>query len=893
MEADASSEAVRAPCSLSNTPYQLYSTVLLAQQGRSCRNDWPGNIAFSLRLGPPAAMATPSLVNLANQYINVDNIVALHQQYAPFYAALASSSSSSPPPSQGLPTHLSFESSIFPAPAASFTTLQSFLTLLSPTLLSLNCSRSNLTGRLFFQGRTLSLTPAEAAEARIFIEGRERAGGKIIVRDDDPPITLRDPSASSSPHPPTFRYVSTAYHEPSSTFTRTYAQMGWLSLREVNLSSTDLSSHGLQSLLCCTAHSLTVLRLNDCPHVDNSGLFTLTALCRHLHTLELNHCHALTEHALMALADMPPASIAALSFLSVQHPTIPSAFFTALLTALQDRGFHGLYTYDPVQARQVRGTPTSLSSQLRPRCVQDLTLRDVTGSTLKLISPDALQRFHETKAALVQRWSGEQQRQYGRLVAAVGGTQPPGPVYSLDLSPHPYVNDTLLRHILGQFGPSLYVLKLSHTYVTAQGLAALTLCPNLRVLSLSSCHSLHDKQAANGVMMDTVRGMPDLMELNISDSRLSGRMLTKHPMLSLFTFYAHACPISTRAVRLLSETCARSLSVLSLSRCPFINVQSMYYVMKMTQLVMLDVSFCPALTGSEVAVLEEFEGQEMRRINVSGVHGLTVEICRRIGTGIGRRRRERGGEYVEVEVIGDDEGSFTPTGASSLSSPAHLQAAHFNYHVMEPSHAGTPQFNAATQQRIRQEVDRALHQQAVEEKEREAQQAVSPPPTEEGLYSVLPSVLVDEADDFPAISSTPTRPHHQHSHSYSGAARPPNPTPSSSVQQGGWPGLHHPGLQHARTLPRHLPSQSVASSAVSSYGGSPVVTASTPSGAVGGRGRGGGGGRPGLHPHVSLPVSPVAGGLEGEPPPMVNGVGEGGMLGAPAAGPYSPLTSTE
>ena len=380
--------------------------------------------------------------------------------------------------------------------------------------------------------------------------------------------------------------MSTAYHDTSHTFSRTYAELAWLQLREVDLSNTDLSSHGLQSLLCCTAHSLQVLRLNDCQHVDSTGLFTLTALCRHLHTLELNHCPLLTEHAFMALADMPPPSISSLASLSVCHPTLSPPFFIALLNALQDRGFQGLFTcgYSHLPPRQVRATPTPLIPRLTAGTVQDLTLADVTHSVLKVLSSAQQQFLIEQKLALLRRWSAEQQRAYQRMLpAGARGTpfSPAGLVHSLDLSQHPYVNDALLLHILQQYGASLFVLKLSHTFVTAHGLSALSLCPNLRVLSMLSCHSLTDKQAANATMMDVIRGMPELMELNISDSRLSGRMLSKHPALALFTLFAHACPISSRAVRLLSESCAASLSVLSLSRCPFINAVAMYYVMRM------------------------------------------------------------------------------------------------------------------------------------------------------------------------------------------------------------------------------------------------------------------------------------------------------------------------
>ena len=828
-------------------------------------------------------MTAPSVINLSHRYIYEHTIRDLIQQYTPIYAQHATSSSSS---ASLLPTHLSFESSIFPDVPSTLSALQSFLALLSPSLISLNLAQTNLSGRLFFRGRTVELPAEEAEEARVFIEGRETTGGRIIVRDDEPPA-LRDAGQGGGAGV-SYRYVSTTYDEDRAVFVRTYAEMGWLQLREVNMSSTDLSSHGLQSLLCCTGWTLTVLRLNDCPHVDNSGVFTLTALCRHLHTLELSHCPLLTEHALMALADLPHSSVSALAHLYVCHPTIPNLFFTALLNALQDRGFRGVFVYDAAHPRYTQAVRTPILPLLRPGTVQDLTYADATHAVLKIITEEQLQRLRDTKAALVQRWSSEQQRQYQYMLAMAGGAAPQGTVYSLDLSQHSYVNDALLRHILEQFGAQLFVLKLSHTFVTAHGLGCLSLCPHLRVLSLSSCHSLHDKQAANATMIDVIRGMPELMELNISDSRLSGRMLAKHPMLALFTFYAHACPISTRAVRLLSETCADSLSVLSLSRCPFVNVQSMYYVMRMHRLVVLDVSFCQALSTEAVEALEAFEGLDIRRINVSGVHGVTREVCRAIADGINRRKRESGMFAADVEVVWQEEGSMTPTGAGSLSSPTQLSSPHdFNYSVVGPA-------NPTTQQPMREEevaVRSALGERETQENEESKTGAAAwraSPRAPLPLYSVMPNTVEDcddEAHPEPGVVPPQSHHHHSASASYAVSSRPANPTPSASTAASGrpqWPSLPSK-MQHAKTLPRQLPSSTVHSAA-SSSAASPLVMASTPSAASS---LSSGLHRPHLLPHVSLPASPVVSALSSPVPPLAGA--QSASMSPPPLG-YSPVS---
>ena len=801
-------------------------------------------------------------IDLSNSYVNLDHIQSLYTQYEPLYeqhAALHSSSSSSPPPltqslshSPALPSHLTLESSILPPLTTdALAQLQSFLLLLSPSLISINLSKSNVTGRLFYRGHEITLTASDAEKSLVFIEGRQSATGRAIVRDDDPPLLISGRQNPSTTH----RYVSTQYNATNGTFSRLYATMGWLRLLECNVSASDLSSHGLNTLLCCTGTTLQVLRLNDCPHIDNSGLFTVTQLCRQLLALEVNNCPLLTEHALMAISDMPQPCIAQLSLLSTCQPRIPNSFFHALLHALEDKGFTGQLLYDATEPRQVRGRPARLSERIDKGKVVDLTFSDVTHQSLKLLTEEQRAGFTDRKEALLKRMTAHQRAMHAKLTSEL---PPPPQAYLLDLTQHHYINDTLLHIILQQFGPSLYVLKLSHTFVTSNGLSSLKLCPHLRVLSLSSCHSLTDKSTANRVMMEVLERMPMLMELNISDSRLSGRMLSAHPMLALFTFYAHACTISSRALRLLSESCALSLSVLSLAHCPFVNRLCLLYIQRLHQLVVLDISYCQSLTAKDVRELDRYEGTEIRRIDVRGIHGVTRELCTRIEDAIMSHKRSMRGAMAEsVQVVGGEEALARPPLHSSLSSPAALSSAgNFNYAVVTPMrHSSLASPTEADEDGGRErkqsgDTDGRMRYEGVSVEEKRD----TSDDREEGLYTVLsqnyviapppPIINTDSpaGDDFASISlssstsaSSLSTSHHQRSVSAAATFRPSNPTPSStSLPLNAWSSTKTtrlPARQLSQTLPRPLPASQAESSLPAPSALTPSASSSTGSSA--------------------------------------------------------------
>lgn len=197
---------------------------------------------------------------------------------------------------------------------------------------------------------------------------------------------------------------------------------------------------------------------------------------------------------------------------------------------------------------------------------------------------------------------------------------------------------SLLSWLLSPVCAGLYSLTLDGIFITAHGLRELVHCPNLHILSLTDCLNVLNKSAANLLLKDSLKHMAYLAELNLTRSRLSGRMMSSHPNLKLEVLIANGCPISSFAIRMLSSSsssasastaapghtdgsssaagvaapaaqnmCKYSLRQLCLSGCAFINRKSVEYIFKFAYLSLLDVSECRGLKASEIT--EAFRSQ--------------------------------------------------------------------------------------------------------------------------------------------------------------------------------------------------------------------------------------------------------------------------------------------
>jgi hypothetical protein len=114
-------------------------------------------------------------------------------------------------------------------------------------------------------------------------------------------------------------------------------------------------------------------------------------------------------------------------------------------------------------------------------------------------------------------------------------------------------------------GKHLYELRLSGTFITERGLELLSGCPNLRSLHLARCWNITNKAQANQALMPALKKMKHLRELVVSDSRLSGRMLSENRDLRLVKLCADRCPFSVHALRMLAGTSQKTMQTLSLS----------------------------------------------------------------------------------------------------------------------------------------------------------------------------------------------------------------------------------------------------------------------------------------------------------------------------------------
>jgi hypothetical protein len=66
---------------------------------------------------------------------------------------------------------------------------------------------------------------------------------------------------------------------------------------------------------------------------------------------------------------------------------------------------------------------------------------------------------------------------------------------------------------------------LDKTFISEEGLAALITCINLRVLRMNSCLNIYNRQTANEQLVPAIKEMTFLEEVQISDTRVSGRSL--------------------------------------------------------------------------------------------------------------------------------------------------------------------------------------------------------------------------------------------------------------------------------------------------------------------------------------------------------------------------------
>ena len=298
-----------------------------------------------------------TVCDLSHTYVKDETLRQLIQTYTELSAASS--------PASPLPSVLSFDSSVLVMTAATSQLLHTLIYTLRFTLQTLILCKSNLTGKPFLSGHTVVVSNEDrqtiSVESR---RGKPASGGAAmhVVRDEVPPLHIDVPDehdpANEGQRRATKRYayVHTAYDEATDTFTRLYTQVNWLHLTHLNVSATDISSYGLATLLIATAHTLHTLKLNECVNVDDHAIITVAQICTQIRHIELNFTPNITPAGIMALSELTTKQqIAQLQFISTCQTHIPYQFFVAFYRALEDREWTGTMHFDSAPTKQVRG----------------------------------------------------------------------------------------------------------------------------------------------------------------------------------------------------------------------------------------------------------------------------------------------------------------------------------------------------------------------------------------------------------------------------------------------------------------------------------------------------------------------------------------------------------
>jgi hypothetical protein len=461
-------------------------------------------------------------------------------------------------------------------------------------------TESNISGRVFYQGQEFQCLNPEAEHVTV----ESYHTGQAIVRDDDPP-------RRHSYNNVDYHYVSTRYMD--GTFYRYYVQIDtFTKLQRVDMSLTAMSGYGLTALCASSASSLQELRMHGCKDVDDRGMYAIAQLCRSLTYLDASACDKVTRHGFLYLAQMPVPQVQQLQYVNVTNECMYDHPGSALLHCLEDSGFCGNLVFQNKehvgQPRQVSGLDQKYHQY--PDRVIDMCYYDITANCVTDMAMMSLPSATDGKSVD----DSEQEVE---------------PTLIIDLS-NQLVNDRVLAHVVARFGERIHTLFLNGTYITELGLRHLIRCPNLRALDVSKLWCIHDKQEANRNIIPAMNKMKHLGYLDISDTRLSGRMLSKNEDIRLETLNAGRCPITARAVRMLAELCYKSMHHLILCGCSFLNANAIHFFIRFVDMQTLDISHCTGLTSEDLKLFLHYPPEFLRslkQIDISGIPGVTQEFA--------------------------------------------------------------------------------------------------------------------------------------------------------------------------------------------------------------------------------------------------------------------------
>jgi hypothetical protein len=168
------------------------------------------------------------------------------------------------------------------------------------------------------------------------------------------------------------------------------------------------------------------------------------------------------------------------------------------------------------------------------------------------------------------------------------------------------------------------------------------------VLSIAGCVNVRSKASANAALAQALQAMPHLVDLDVSDTALSGRVLMNTaPQMRLERLAAARTFFSVYALRLLAEKWAPSLRHLNLAGCAFVNAKGMQFVRRFSLLESLDLSRCLGLHAQDLLALRGLAPdtlRHLRRVDVSGVPGVDAAAAAALAQSLARHA----GREVEV-----------------------------------------------------------------------------------------------------------------------------------------------------------------------------------------------------------------------------------------------------
>ncbi len=468
--------------------------------------------------------------------------------------------------------------------------LKDLLYRLRMTLITVNFSDSSLTGQVFFRGENKLVENPISEHVSEETEAKNFSG----IRDDDPPRTQRWDGKD-------FCYMRTIKQEHN--FYRCYVEKNWLCrLSHVNLARTQISSFGVTVLVASCAATLKKLNLEKCDGIADECIFSIVKLCECLEELNIAQCTNITEHGIMYLVEFPSDRRRLNSIVfgcdgdAASQSSIArrEMFVNAFYNSLLDKGFSG---------------------------------RIFFGKALRPITPPEKRFRNEFEKDQKAFWLDCNSDQIMQLVRV---RQYNGKKFCDCKFANRLINDSVLDIILTRKGSDICSLNISGTFVTDVGLLSLQKCPNMTELDISKCRNVWDKNSANEKMMKALELMKDLKELDVSDSKLSGRMFDSDniELKRLEILKANRCPISANAVRLFSERFHGSLQHLELSNCNYLNKDAIDFLCDMNALTYLNVSHCQGLNYEHITDLVNRIAERKLtefHLNIEGIPSVTAE----------------------------------------------------------------------------------------------------------------------------------------------------------------------------------------------------------------------------------------------------------------------------